>query len=527
MRGRTSAALIPSAVLSLAVLCSTHVSASEIESREPAALKPLIDAVGGAARLRDLRTMTIESTGSRWDLDQTLTPDEKDPVADGFKQRIYYDRANDRMRIEVTRTREGVDAPHSATYILDETVGAASGQVSRFGPPGTQALSSDRWAALRREQIFLNPLLLLPKAIAAHALHEAPDAVIDGSARHVLIVDDQGQPVQLFINSATGNIDRLEARVTDPLRRDVTVAVSYADWTAVRGMPVPRSVSMTYDGHLIQEERRSLIQVNAAQAATLFELPAGVSPTFNAELAEWGRKRPIAYTINEAYGNPNPGQQTALDIKQLAPQVYLVGGDGYNSLVVEQEQGVVIVEAPQHELRSAAVIEFVKKAIPGKLITHVIATHHHADHSGGLRSYAALGSIVIAHELGAKFLARIFERPSQVSPDALSKNGRAARLEPVPAQGSVTIPDSTHSIRVIPLENEGHAKDMVAVYVSGAGVVFVTDIYSPNPAAKRGGPGAIALKQWIEKNKLSDVRIIAGGHGSSIDYAAFKALPEK
>jgi glyoxylase-like metal-dependent hydrolase (beta-lactamase superfamily II) len=80
---------------------------------------------------------------------------------------------------------------------------------------------------------------------------------------------------------------------------------------------------------------------------------------------------------------------------------------------------------------------------------------------------------------------------------------------------------------VIPLDNEGHAKDMVAVYVSGAGVIFITDVYSPNPAAKKGGPGAIALKRWIEKNKLTDVRIIAGGHGSSINYSAFTALSER
>ena len=48
----------------------------------------------------------------------------------------------------------------------------------------------------------------------------------------------------------------------------------------------------------------------------------------------------------------------------------------------------VLLEAPQSEMVTTAIIAEVKKAIPNKPIKYVINTHTHSDHSGGLRAAA-------------------------------------------------------------------------------------------------------------------------------------------
>ena len=51
-----------------------------------------------------------------------------------------------------------------------------------------------------------------------------------------------------------------------------------------------------------------------------------------------------------------------------------------------------MVDAPETEARSIAVMGAIKKVIPAKPIRYVVNTHSHFDHAGGLRTYAAEGA---------------------------------------------------------------------------------------------------------------------------------------
>jgi hypothetical protein len=66
---------------------------------------------------------------------------------------------------------------------------------------------------------------------------------------------------------------------------------------------------------------------------------------------------------------------------------------------------------------------------------------------------------------------------------------------------------------------------MVIVYVGGAGVVFVSDLYSPNPAATSAGAGGQLLYDRITELGL-EVETIAGGHGGSISFEDFEGQLE-
>ena len=84
-----------------------------------------------------------------------------------------------------------------------------------------------------------------------------------------------------------------------------------------------------------------------------------------------------------------PGARTLLELGAGAEVVQLRGGS-HHSFLVEQQNGIVLVDAPFYEDRGEALSEYVAQTYPGKPITHVVASHFHEDHVAGIRE--VLGS---------------------------------------------------------------------------------------------------------------------------------------
>ena len=98
------------------------------------------------------------------------------------------------------------------------------------------------------------------------------------------------------------------------------------------------------------------------------------------------------------------------------------GGGTHNSVLVEFKDFATVVEAPQNEARSLAVIEEANRLVPNKLIKYVVNTHHHFDHAGGLRTYLSQGTTVITHESNKQYYLDIMFYPAarELQPDRMS-----------------------------------------------------------------------------------------------------------
>ena len=66
-----------------------------------------------------------------------------------------------------------------------------------------------------------------------------------------------------------------------------------------------------------------------------------------------------------------------VEVQELAGGVWLMGGGTHNSVAVEFDGFVAVVEAPLNEARSLAVIEEVTRLAPGKPIRYIVNTHDH------------------------------------------------------------------------------------------------------------------------------------------------------
>src|SRR5687767_15139017 len=151
----------------------------------------------------------------------------------------------------------------------------------------------------------------------------------------------------------------------------------------------------------------------------------------------------------------------------LAPGVWLLGGGSHNSLLVEFRDFLAIVEAPNNEARSLAVIAEAYRLVPNKPIQYVINTHHHFDHAGGLRTYLSQGTTIVTHETNKQYYLDILfdPAPRTLEPDRMAKfspmfwiSRRPAPIETVAGEvrgtGSYGIGDADRFLQVF------HVQDM-------------------------------------------------------------------
>jgi hypothetical protein len=240
-----------------------------------------------------------------------------------------------------------------------------------------------------------------------------------------------------------------------------------------------------------------------------------------------------------------------VESEQLAEGVWRLAGGTHHSLLVEFRDYVAIVEAPNNEERSLAVIAEAQRLVPGKVIQYVINTHHHFDHAGGLRTYLSQGTTIVTHESNKQYYLDILFRPGPrtLEPDRFSQynpmywiSRRPPPIETVAGgsrnPGKYVVTDGEQILevyRVLDMAyelgdrslNQGHhSEDMLIAYLPREGILMNADLYSP-PAAgappTEPTPGMRTLYENIRKFKIEPQRHVPA-HGRIGSHAEFLEL---
>ena len=187
--------------------------------------------------------------------------------------------------------------------------------------------------------------------------------------------------------------------------------------------------------------------------------------------------------------------------QKLADHVWLLGGGPMNSVLVEFKNFVAVVEAPQNEARSLAVIEEVHKLVPGKPIQYVVNTNHHMAHAGGLRTYFSQGTTVVTHQSNRDYYVDILFSPfpRTLGPDQMAIfnpmymiSRRPPSIETVGGTTSIgkyVVSDDERQMQI------WHVQDMA--YEIGESYLKV-----PGPSLARGNHSADMLMVYLPKEKI-------------------------
>lgn len=483
----------------------------------------LFTAMGGKPVLVGLKTLSVTATGSRGVLDEGYLPEDPAPTAATFEEKLTWDLEAKHLLLEYKRT---VAFPFANSFTFKELLradgGWRTGVDNIFGLP-EGAMASERWGAARKQQLLLHPEVLV-RDLAAGKLtgKDTGIGVLGGVLHHKLEVADAVAPITLWVEVGTGQLNKLTTVENEHLHGDVELAAYYSDWkTVTGGVSLPQRALLTVGGETLHEEQRSAIAINGAIDAAVLAVPGGGQPVVNPDEAKRGERSHQFYEMFAALGIPLAGGQTAVVADEKAPGVWWLTGGSHHSLVVEQQDGIIVVEAPLYDARSKAVLDWIAGQFPGKPVTHVVATHFHGDHSAGLRTFVAAGATVVAGDAALGLYRKVFAARHSIEPDALARTPKPATLRGVEPGDSLTLQDQgegSNEVRIYTV-NTTHSADMVVAVANG--VLFVSDIFSPGfpPSV----PALRELRDTITQNEIG-VDLIVGGHGGAATLAQLDEL---
>lgn len=153
----------------------------------------------------------------------------------------------------------------------------------------------------------------------------------------------------------------------------------------------------------------------------------------------------------------------AAQAARLADGVWDVRVAGAGGAVVEFADRLVMFEAYGGEAQTLARIDAANRLVPGKKVEAVIVSHHHFDHTGGIRAAVARGLEVIAQRGNEGVIREMVERPAVYYPDALARNPQPLRFTPVDEQ--LVLEDRTHRLEIYRVIEHSHMPDGVFAYL--------------------------------------------------------------
>ena len=304
-------------------------------------------------------------------------------------------------------------------------------------------------------EIWMTPYGFLKAAMDNHATAK----LITKNGRKYMLVSYTGQnkaAVNGYINEHN-LVERVETLIDNPMLGDTPMISTYGDYKDFGALKFP--------GHITQTQ--------------------GDYPTLDVTITDVKANMPV--TI-EARGG---GEGTELlpvqspPTEKLADGVYLILGASTVSLAIDFKTYSVVIEGPTGEERAQAIINATRQLIPNKPIKYVINTHHHFDHSSGLRTFVAEGVTIVTQGINKPYYEKFLAAPHTLNTQLSLKQRGTQRVKVETVEEKKIITDGNHTIELYHLQGNMHNAGILIAYLPKEKIVVQADMYAP-PADPNG-----------------------------------------
>ncbi len=466
-------------------------------STQAASLQSAADAL----KVSSTKSIEFSATGRWFQFGQAPAPELAWPAFEvsSYTADINYEKPAARVQIirkqlvEAGRNRPAPVEQKPDQYISNGI--AWNVAAPQNSPAGTAPVASNQPATVeeRSAEIWSTPHGFLKAALANKATEKPAAGGPAASGVEVSFTAGGKYRYQGTIN-ANNQVESIKTWIDSPVLGDTLYETKFSGYKDFQGTLFPQHIVRNLGGHPILD-----IQVSAVKANLPVELAAPDS-----------LPAPAAVKVES---------------KELAAGVFFLTGGTHNSLAIDQKDHIVIIEAPQHEERSLAVIAKAKELIPGKPIKYLINSHAHFDHSGGLRTYVDAGATIVTHEGNKAYYQKVWAQPHTVKPDLLAASKKAATFQTF--KGKYELSDGKRKIEIYPLAGNSHNDAFALVYLPAEKILIEGDAYTPLAAGATPpasvNPYSVNLYENIQKLKL-DVNQIAALHGNTATLADLKSF---
>lgn len=507
---RTQFRLVTGAVLTAVLLFINPAFAQENASRE--LLLSVADAMGGLERLNTLDNVVLT----------------------GFGQQVYQDGGGNSTGDPQAppKWRAVVDAQR--TFDIGNMRALWQERGSYMFP--FAAPFGHSWRRTATLQTGAN-MLDHPLTALLAALHPStelgPVSVEDGMSV-VQFTPASGTPMWMAINPHT-QLPAFTRRIIPHVNLgDVAITAHFTGYAPVDGVHLPYGLMNRLDW---RDQVTLMFQVDSYR----LDVPADQLPEFPA--------------ASNNTGGQGPGAPVAM-VTPLADGVWDVRVGTNGGLVIEFEDHLVMFEAGGSAAATLARIDAANALVEDKEVSAVIVSHHHFDHTAGLRAAVSRGLSVISHRGNEGIIREMIERPAVVYPDALARNPHSLRF--VPVDEHLVLEDATQRLDIYHVVGHSHMLNAVFAYLPNERITMEGDFgdaawtwhwwagamaanieaYDLDPVhnvAVHGEPGGLPLDEALANNQAQSERAqafcaeeeSAGRYffGCPVQYDASGALP--
>ena len=483
-----------------------------------------------------LRTLITKGAVKQWDPGGSESVD--DPLKPDLGTATFidtWDCTRDSWRTEWVRPRF-VSGKRNYTEVYTPAGGYVTGMDVNFGlprrtiqngqSPPIHTMSAMRLRALLREQARNHIVILMHEH--PERLSSLPEQTSGGKSYPAVQYQDENGTFHVMFDPATHLPAVVRTRDFDAHMGDANYDAAYSDWRSVGSsgrLKVPFRIAYTLNGVSVSDVTVEQVRINESLPADTFAAPPqleGLAPKPAAAERtpfQWILRRLASgfYLDSDALYMDEGG---ALALTDVGPNISLVTGGSHNALVVATDDSLVVFDAPGDDGLSKWIINAARQKYPGKSFRYVVLTHHHLDHTGGIRAYAAEGATVVVGKGDGDYFRKVL-----TAPQTLNEHGVDAvipRIVEVGSKWSETV--GGRVIEAYSLDNP-HATGYLIPYVPDANMAFQTDLWiaglrvPSDPAlAAFVNRSARAIVDGLQKAGVTPDKL-AGGHGAVGDYA--------
>ena len=256
---------------------------------------------------------------------------------------------------------------------------------------------------------------------------------------------------------------------------DVTFRTAFVGYEPEHGIQLPTAMATTIDFRNVVQSKLYVTRNIVDGPIDDLSAPASV------------RSARLAQPAADA-GNTGPKPM------KVADHVWFLNGNTF----FEFDDHFTMVEANRPDAALRPILDAVNALVPGKRVTQVIQTHHHFDHSVGLRAAVAEGLTVISRRGNEGIFREMVARPATLFPDALGRSPKPLKF--IPVDDHLKLKDSTNEVDIYHIIGNYHMADGVIVHVPASKLLVEADLTTQDWDFNWWGDG---LMNNIEYRKIA------------------------
>jgi Metallo-beta-lactamase superfamily len=412
------------------------------------------EALGGKERILSVKTLTIYGYGQQayqnggGNITASIDAPQKWVNINGLQRTI--DLEHRRMHLEQRLVQDFVFA-YARNMNGDTRVNQfLDGDIAfNVGADGKAVRAADANVRTRRIEMLGNPVSLIRAALdpgtkLSNLRKESNRQVVD-------LTTVNGDKLTLALDSDTHFPVWVSWVGPDNNLGDVTYRTNFVGYQLEKGLMLPSGYNTTIDF-------RNVVWNKLYVDKNIVDAPVTVM---------------AAPDLVRSAPAPSPAR---LDVEAvpIAKGIWYLRGAGGNSTVFEFEDHLTMFEAYGSEANAKANIDKARSLVLNKPLTEVIVSHHHFDHSGGLRTAVAEGLTVLTQRGNVEVFKEMVSRPAKQFPDSLGKNPKPIKIRPVDDQ--LVLKDRSMEVHLYRVISNSHMADGIFAYAPVARVVAEGDL---------------------------------------------------